>query len=228
MKKKFLLLIIATLCIFTFTACGNSKINLSDCLIEERNNLFTGQDSLYCATFSSGKREESYALDGVVNNMVDFGIVTFARLDRNPMANDNYTYIVKINDETFTGFLEKSPIDNSYSADIATLAPDDAVVTVQVSFTGYSFNKELANTSSEFAVDKSTALNIANSELKTQINNLTSNKNNKIEAVMKVLKDYSSGEVKNYYWYIGVVSTNGDTLGVLINALTGDVTAKKV
>ncbi len=228
MKKKIFLSLLIGICLIGFTGCGNAKVDLNNCLIEERNNLFTAQDELYCATFSSGKREENYALDGIVNNKTDFGIISFARLDRNPMTNDNYTYVVKINDQTFTGFLEKSTVDNSCSADLAFAAPDTATISVQVSFTGYTFNKELMNTSNNFAVDKTTAINIANKELKNELKNLTSNKNNKIEAVMKVLKDYSAGEVKNYYWYVGVVSTNGDTLGVLINALNGEVTAKKV
>ena len=32
--------------------------------------------------------------------------------------------------------------------------------------------------------------------------NLLKDKNVKIEVVMKLMKDYSSEEVKNYYWYI--------------------------
>ena len=64
--------------------------------------------------------------------------------------------------------------------------------------------------------------------IQEELNNITSDKNNKIEVVVKNLKDYSNSEVKNYYWYVGVISTNGDTLGILIDASTGDVIAKKV
>ena len=46
--------------------------------------------------------------------------------------------------------------------------------------------------------------------------------------VMKILKDYSTEDLKNYYWYVGVVSTNGETLGILIDANSGDIIAKKV
>lgn len=216
------------ICLLSFSACGNADINLKDYLIEERNNLFYAEDDLYSVTFSTGRREQNYGLDGTINEMVDFGVITLARLDNNPLADDTYTYTIKINDQTYTGFLEKSNYDNTYSIDIETSAPNDATVSIQITFTGYSFNQEMSNVSNNFGVDKDAALEIANSELKEDLNNITSDKNNKIEVLMKILKDYSNGEVKNYYWYIGIISTNGDTLGILINASNGEIIAKKV
>lgn len=228
MKKKILIFMMLAICLLSFSACGNADINLKDYLIEERNNLFYAEDDLYSATFSTGRREQNYGLDGTINEMVDFGVITLARLDNNPLADDTYTYTIKINDQTYTGFLEKSNYDNTYSIDIETSAPNDATVSIQITFTGYSFNQEMSNVSNNFSVDKDAALEIANSELKEDLNNITSDKNNKIEVLMKILKDYSNGEVKNYYWYIGIISTNGDTLGILINASNGEIIAKKV
>lgn len=228
MKKKILIFMMLAICLLSFSACGNADINLKDYLIEERNNLFYAEDDLYSATFSTGRREQNYGLDGTINEMVDFGVITLARLDNNPLADDTYTYTIKINDQTYTGFLEKSNYDNTYSIDIETSAPNDATVSIQITFTGYSFNQEMSNVSNNFGVDKDAALEIANSELKEDLNNITSDKNNKIEVLMKILKDYSNGEVKNYYWYIGIISTNGDTLGILINASNGEIIAKKV
>ena len=226
MKKKILILFVAVCSIF-LAACGNKDLNLNDYLIEERQNLYVAQDDVYTASFSSGMREENYNFDGIKNNMVEFGIVTLSRLDCAPMSNDTYTYTVKINDQTYTGQLQKSEVDNSYSADIQATAPADAIVTVQVLFTGDSFNKELVNTSSQFAVDKDNAIKIANKELKSNIKQLTSDKNNKIEAVMKIVKD-SSTEQDRYYWYVGIISTNGEMVGVLLDSSNGNVIAKKV
>ena len=227
MKKKLIifgLLLISTL---SLSACGNKKINIANYLIEERNNLFTASDDLYIANFSTGKRENNYNFDGSINEMIDFGILTFSRIDNNALANDNYTYIVSINDDQHTGFLVKSEVDNSYSADLGICVKDEDEISVQVSFTGYTFNKQLENVSSQFNVDKNTALKIANKELSENLKNITQN-NAKIEVVMKILKDYSSSELKNYFWYIGAISTNGETVGILIDANSGDIIAKKV
>ena len=69
---------------------------------------------------------------------------------------------------------------------------------------------------------------IAEKELKQPINNILKNKNVKIEMVAKIMKDHSSADLKNYYWYVGVISTNGDSLGVLISTTTGEIISKKV
>ncbi|MBQ8615213.1 MAG: hypothetical protein IJ415_01435 [Clostridia bacterium] len=227
MKKKILIIAMFMLCVFGFVGCGKSKINLSDYLIEQRENLFTASDDLYSVSFSTGTREADYNFDGILNEMVPFGVLTLTRNENLPLANDTYTYIVTINEQTYTGFLEKGN-NNSYSADLEVNTIGDEAINVQISFTGYTFNQDLSNTSSSFQVDSNTALNIAQEELNEDIENLLNDKNVKIEVVMKLMKDYSSEELKNYYWYVGIISTNGDTLGILIDANTGDVIAKKV
>lgn len=213
--------------VFGLSACGKSSIKLQDYLIEDRNNLFTAQDSLYCVTFSTGMREENYNFDGVVNNKVEFGVLTLMRNDSNPLANDNYSYTITINDEKLTGTMEKSPIDNSYAVDVEKKVDDNATINVQINFTGYKFNQDLINTSKDFSVDKNSALNLANSELKDELKDITSD-NNKIEVVMKILKDYSNLDNCKYYWYVGVVAKDGQTLGILIDSNSGEIVAKKV
>ena len=227
MKKKIFVLLLVLVSIFPFSACGKEKINISNYLIEEREHLFTANDDLYNVSLSSGKREVNYNLDGVVNELTDFAILTLYRNDFKSLANDTYSYVVTINNENLTGFLKKNEIDNLYSTDLEIAIPADATINVKISFTGYSFNKDLVNTSRDFAVDKNTALNLANNELIKDVENIVSD-GSKIEVVTKILKDHSSPELKNYYWYIGVISTNGETLGLLIDANSGDVIAKKV
>ena len=214
-------------CLFAFVGCGKSKINLSDYLIEQRENLFTASDDLYSVSFSTGLREKDYNFDGVINEKVPFGVLTLTRNENLPLANDTYTYIVTINEQTHTGFLEKGN-NNSYSADLEVGTIGDETINVQISFTGYTFNQDLINTSSSFNVDSNTALSIAQKELGEDIQNLLKDKNTKIEVVMKLMKDFSSEELKNYYWYVGIISTNGDTLGILIDANNSDIIAKKI
>ena len=226
MKKKILIFFTLAFCLLTLSACGKSDINLSNLIIEERQNLFVANDDLYSVSFSTGNRESDYNLDGVVNKMVPFGVICLSRNDNEPLANDTYTYVVKINDNSYTGFLQKGN-DNSYCADLEVNTTGDETINVQISFTGYTFNQNLANVSKDFQVDAETAIKVAEKELKENINNLTSDKNIKLEVVMKIVKDYSS-ELKNYYWYVGIVATNGETLGILISTSTGEIIAKKV
>lgn len=227
MKKKLFILLLA-ICSLCLTACGNKELNLNDYLIEERQNLYIAQDDVYTVSFSSGMREENYNFDGIKNNMTEFGIVTISRIDSAPMGQLDYNYTVKIDDQTYTGTLAKSEVENSYAADIQVKASENATINVQIVFGSYSFNKEMVNTSSNFEVDCNKAIEIANQALKKDIKQLTSDKNNKIEAVMKIVKDTSSSNPSNYYWYVGVVSTNGEILGVLVDSSNGQIIAKKV
>lgn len=227
MKKKILCLLVLTLCLFGLTACKSSKIDITNYLIEERNCLFTAEDENYSVTFSTGLREKDYALDGVKNEMVDFAVLTLARIDRQPIQTTACEYVLTVNDEVLSGSLTRSELDNTYSCDLEKAVAADSQIHVQINFTGYTFEKDLANTSSEFTVDKDAAIELANGELCEELNNFNKDKNN-FEAVMKIVKDYSTSEVKNYYWYVGVVAKNGETLGVLIDAVSGEVIAKKI
>lgn len=227
MKKKLLILSMLFMFVFGLSACGKNTIKLQDYLIEDRDNLYTAQDSLYCVTFSTGMREENYNFDGVVNNKVEFGVLTLMRNDSNPLANDTYSYTLTINDEQLSGIMEKSPIDNSYAVDVEKKVDNNATISVQINFTGYKFNQNLTNTSSQFSIDKNAALDCANTELKDEIKNI-SNTHNKFEVVLKILKDFSNLENCKYYWYVGVVATDGQTLGILIDSNSGEIVAKKV
>ena len=228
MKKKLLIFMFLFVALISLSACGGKELNLCDYLIEERNNLFVANDELYTLNLSSGLRESNYQFDGVITDKVEFAVITFVRNDNLPLANDTYAYIVKINDEEFSGFLEKSPVDNTYVADLGVAVNDDAIISAKISFTGYTFSGELANISSAFGYDKNKVLEIANNELGEEIKNILQDSNVKIEVVTKIMKDYSSVDMKNYYWYVGVISTNGDTLGILVDANSGEIIAKKV
>lgn len=226
-KKKVLICLLFVFMAFGLSACGKSNIDLNNYIIERRENLFAACDGLYCVNFSTGMREQNYNFDGVINEMVPFGVLTLTRHENQPLANDKYAYIVTINEQTHSGFLEKNN-DNSYSTDLEINADKSAQINVKISFTGYTFDKDLENVGANFQVDCEAAVKLANKELKEPLENLLSDKNVKIEVVMKIMKDHSSEELKNYYWYVGVISTNGDTLGILIDANNGEIIAKKV
>lgn len=223
--KKLFVLVLAICLTLPLVGCKGKTLDIRDYLIEERDNLFVAKDSIYQATLSSGKRELDYDLDGVINDKTDFAILSLSRLDNQPMANDSYSYVVTIGEESYTGSLEKSSIDNAYVVDLGVSVADDSEVHIVVDFTGYTFDSQATNISKDFAYNKSSILDIANQELSGELKELS--KDNNIEVVMKLIKDYSS-ELDNYFYYIGVVSTNGEVLGLLIDTNTGEIVAKKV
>ena len=228
--KKIVCVLSILICGILFVGCGSNKkneTNFNNHLIEIRNNLFAGEDDAYYATLCTGEREQDYALDGVVNSLVPFGIITLARLDNNMLDNDEYPFTLVVNGENITGSLLKSPYDNTYSADIEQVIADDAEISLLVTVDGTNFNQTLANVSSTFSINKDNAISIACNELKESVKNLSKEKDNFSEAFIKILKDYS-GEGNRYYWYVGIISPEGKTSGVLIDAGSGDIISKKV
>lgn len=228
--KKVLLILVVALSMAAFVGCGSNKkaeTNFNNHLIEIRNNLFAGEDGTYYATVCTGEREQDYALDGVVNQLVPFGIVTLARLDNEILNQDEYPFTLVINGENVTGSLEKSPYDNTYSADIEQVIADDAEINLQIVVDGTNFNQTLTNVSSTFGVNKDRAITIACDELKDSVKSLSKEKGNYSEAFIKILKDYS-GENNRYYWYVGIISPEGKTSGVLIDTTSGEIISKKV
>ena len=228
--KKIICVLSVVLCGILFVGCNGQKqaeANFNNHLIEIRNNIFAGQDETYYATVCTGEREKDYALDGVVNELIPFGIVTLARLDNEMLRMDEYPFTLVLNGENITGVLEKSPYDNTYSADIEQVIADDAEISLQLVVDGVNFNQNLTNVSSTFGVGKDNAIDIACAELIDSLKNLSKEKDNYSEAFIKILKDYS-GEGNRYYWYVGIISPEGKTSGVLIDATSGDIVSKKV
>ena len=228
--KKILLILTLALSMAAFVGCGSAKkneTNFNNHLIEIRNNLFAGENETYYATICTGEREQDYALDGVVGDLVPFGIVTLARLDNERLREDEYPFTLIVNGENVVGSLEKSPYDNTYSADIEQVIADDAEIELKVVIDGNNVSQTLTNVSSSFGVNKDQAITIACDELKDSVKELSKEKGNFSEAFIKILKDYS-GESNRYYWYVGIISPEGKTSGVLIDATSGDIISKKV
>lgn len=228
--KKFLCVASAIICGILMVGCGNTekaKTDFNSHLIEVRNNLFVGQDEVFYASVCTGQREKDYALDGVVNELTPFGIVTISRLDNEPLNKETYNFTLVINGENTTGSLEKSPYNNTYSADIEKEIPQDAEVVLQVAVDGVNFDKSLENVSNSFTVSKDRAISIACETLTDSVKSLSTETGNSSEAFIKILKDYS-GENNKYYWYVGIISPEGKTSGVLIDATSGEVISKKL
>lgn len=226
--KKFLCALSLMLVAVCFVGCGKEQKavdTINNHIIELRNNLFVGSDEKYYATFVTGEREEPYALDGKVNERVPFGIVTLSQLNNLPLDNTEYAFVLTIGEEKKTGKLEKSPYDNTYSADVGVNASDDAEIKLTVNIGVDKFEQTLYNESKNFKVTQQEAINIAGKELANEIDTLL--QDGSVEAMVKILKDYS-GETNRYFWYVGVVSNNGVAYGVLIDTMTGEIVSKKV
>ena len=228
---KFLCSLVLVVASISFVGCKEQTKeavdNINNHIIESRNIIFAGSDDNFYATFCVGEREEPYGLDGVVNNKVPFGIVTFAKSDNKLLEEEDYEFTIFINGEEVKGRIEKSPYDNTYSADIGRSVDDNAEISLNVEADGKSFSETLFNESKNFQISRERAIEIAGEGLKNEIAEMLKVEDNSCEAMVKILKDYS-GETNRYFWYVGMVCSNGKTAGILIDVNTGEIISKKL
>ena len=77
------------------------------------------------------------------------------------------------------------------------------------------------------SISQARAIEIASEELKDCISSIEEKDGKTGEAMVKILKDYS-GATNRYFWYIGFVSVEGTTCGILIDTNTGEIVSKKI
>jgi len=205
---------------------SEEKIDISTHLIEVRDVMFVSNDDDYLISLMSGQREQDYAIDGKVSELVPFGVLVFNRLDGGVIESENITYALKFGENYFTGNMEKSPYDNSYLVDIENEIPTDASVLVTVNLGGGKIVEKTLNcVSNNFTVSKDRAVEIAQTKLKTNISKMQ--KSGEYEAYVRILKDYSDEENRTYFWYIALIGTDGNTAGILIDSNTEEIVTMK-
>lgn len=225
-----LILVLVASSIFLF-ACKakkpNENLDLTKHLIEVRDVMFISSDEEYTISLLSGEREKDYSLDGQISELVPFGVLILNRTDGSAINSENITYAITFDESYYTGNMEKSPYDNSFLVDIETSVPQDSQVSVTINLGGGQVvDKTLECVSKNFAVSKDRAIELATSNLKSNISKL--NKSGEWEAYVRILKDYSDIENKTYYWYIAFIGSDGSTAGILIDSANEEIVSLKV
>jgi len=226
MKKIFYLATIVTLILSTvfLSACGGSTMDIAkQNLSEVRYNVFSGQNDTWTASFMSGKRENPYIVNGKSESKTDFGLltITFKGADT-PL---NASYKLTIDNVEKSGDLEYNQYENNFMVDINQIVNDDAVIKVFITVGNTTTSADLVCNSKDFEISWQTALNIAVPELENKIKENTSNGKLKGELYIKIITDLN-GDFDDYFWYVYLYTTNGDTYGVIINPITGEVLAQ--
>ena len=222
MKKFFLLLMLAL--VFMLGGCGQDNLAiLQKNSVESRDAYFVSQDKDNLFTLVSGKREDPYQTDGVVEKLVDFALFSFE-----PAKVPTYTtlhYFVVIDNIEYEGDLEKSDYSSGYVVDLEIYVPQTATVSARVFKDDFEAQANLVCVSKDFATSQTDAIKIAYNALKGQIDDHISKDTLCGEVYVKIWKDFSS-EQSEYYWYVGFACKE-QTYGVLINASTGKVVSIK-
>lgn len=192
--KKFLVSVVILLSLISGCATNNKiiKNNVS----EIRLNEWEYSSEEYYISFSSGKREDPYIIDGEKGKMIDYGIVklVFYDIENNDKIDK---FLLIIDDREYSIILEQNPFDNSLMGDIKYCPSKKASVKVNFVYDEKIINNELKEFIEYMPISNQKALKIFLETYKNKINK----DNLKGEIHITILENVKFNKTIKY-WYI--------------------------
>jgi hypothetical protein len=229
--KKFL---IATLSLIVGTTGLIGLLQPTPAQLAERNlsevryNLFQGSTANLNATLMSGEREDPYALDGVNEPLVDFGVITVSFLTDISGLMGVPTYKLTVDDKYYEGTLEKDPFRKNYVADVGVIIPDTSQVYLLVEWDSLYETLKLEPISTNWQVDWQKALDIAVNQIgEKRFNSLVEQGKLKAEVQVQIIADVQ-GIIEDYYWYVNMYGQNGSIFTVVIDPNSGGIVTERI
>lgn len=213
-KVKYLVLvIIATIICFSLSGCGiqiedEVRKNISDV----RYNLFDAKTSKLKTNIMCGMRENPYTYNGYSEEKCEFGVITVMLYETIPNETINFT--LNTTNQTYTGQLERNPRNGSFMTDIQTILADDE--NLILSLEGIENDIQLICQSKNWTVQYEDAFLIGMETLKDEINNFFTKKKFNAEVYIKIIYD-EKAILDNYFWYFGILGTDGTNVCVIID-----------
>ena len=229
--KKFLIITLAVILGTTGIMALVQPTNLALAqknISEVRYNLFRGSNDALSATLMTGEREEDYILNGIAENLMDFGIITVLFKESTSTLLGSPTYKLTVGDEFYEGELEKSPFDASYVADIEHRVSDDAQVYLLVEWDTLYETLKLDAISPDWQLNWENALEVAMENISdTNFEELIDGGKLRAEVHIKIISD-PQGVTNQHYWYISIYGQNGSVIEMVIDPTTSEVVSKRV
>ena len=198
-------------------ACDDTAIGrYSDRISDYRYGALRADNDLFLADVISGVREEPYLLDGSsAEGRTEYTLVTVRPYGDWQAGAESIPLTVTVGETEYELNLARHPFKGTYSAEIADALEGDELLALALIVGGESVTAEACVVG---GVDGEYALTAALEEAADK---------------MKEWKDYeiylrvsenTINAAGGWYWYVGFLH-DGGTHSVLINALSGEITA---
>ena len=221
--KKILYLLPLVLVCCVFGACKQDvSVYLKSHISEKCCNYYVGETNDFFINFFSGEREKDYKLDGFCGDVVPYSILSVK--SKNGQSFDELQYVVEIGEKTFEGALVANPYDNNLEADLEVFVETGTEVFVYLKFADVTQVANLECIFNNFSINLDTALDIAVDELVSKKPQLDVSLN--YECFVQILN--KDNNAKMYFWFVNIVSSNGDAYNIIIDTTTGQILAEKL
>jgi len=228
MKKFYFFIMISIFASLIFVSCVDNTYNLAlNNISEIRNQILTFRNEELYITFMTGQREKNYKLDGIANEMIDFAIINLYFENKDYQFNElKISYSLTVNNKDYSGNMINNPYDNSFVVDLGI--PIEALNNIDISITMNETTNiyTLDNISQNWPYNHKTALETVCKDLRDYLKQEISDNKLNAEVIIKIA--YNNDIDNKYYWYIQIISSNGNTYSELIDPHTNEIIAKNI
>ncbi len=229
MKKFYFFVAIIIFASLVFVSCvDNTYILAKDNISEIRENILIFKDEDIYVTLMTGKRESNYVNDGISTATKDFAVITLYIIDNQYDYNEQtVSYLTTIDNVDYSGQMLNNPYDNSYVIDLAiALTPNLDNIEVTFVTQDKEYKASLHNISNEWKYDGYDALEIVCKDFKDYIKQAISD--NSLQAEVFIKNVYNETYSDDYYWYIQIVTQNGNIYTSIVNPNSGEILARNI
>ena len=214
---RFFAVFLCCLFLLALVSCNTSiEEFVSHNVSETRENFYFGKSGNDIATFTDGRREENYVMDGVCSKLIPYGVIVLLS-DKNLGTNPKFVLLCK--DRSFSGNFEVNPFDGSLVADIGEMIGD--VDTMSLNIVDSNLSIQLDNISSSWQTTCSKVLNIFTQAKKDILNSYVKQGVLKGEIYIKIVSD--KFDAKNIYYYVLFVGQDSNSFATLIDVYSSQI-----
>ena len=228
MKKFYIFIFIIIFSSLILVSCMDNTYNLAlNNISEIRENILVYKDDDIYVSFMSGTRESDYRLDGVSTTKTNFAVVNLEILNEIFDFNSkNVSYSMIINDIKYEDKMLNNPYDNSFVADLKINAT--SIDHCEISFKIDDITKTviLSTITENWDIKAKDGLRIVCTDLKDYLKQHIYDNALNAEIFIKVV--YNDKYSEGYFWYIQLVTTNGNVYTEIINPLNGEIVARNL
>ena len=225
MKKIYFIFATLLFLIFPVIALAGCGLVESNNISDIRYGVFDAECESYNVTFTYGLREKPYYPDGIANTTVEFGIISVVFKERIE-ENETVYYNLRINDEAFSGTLEKSPYTEQYMADIGRICSDGDILSIEIYFNEDTNSEaiDLVNKNKDWNVNYKYALDSGLDALSDYISKIRKNKLS-YEVHVKILNEQETN-FGSYFWSVTIIVSDGQRHNVVFGTDSTDILLK--
>ena len=230
MRKKFLLFFeiiiflfgIIIVFLFEIKFLGKKReYNFIKNISEIKLMQYSYYDEDFYLSFGAGKRENPYLLNGKVEELVDYGIVSIKPLKNCSILDFKYMILCVDNQEFYVDVI-KSPFNEFYVCDLRFCPEKVKDIKFYLKFKSIEKEIILKNDFLDFKINQTESMNIFLKNYSEKLKEFSNNNLSQLEFHINIIQDIK-GEFDKKFWLVSAYNKKGEEYSVCIDTIDGNI-----